>query len=169
MTSDLSKLRIDKGGDAAPGKAWKRRLKRAAMAASIICALIAAYLAFPASHAVQAGKAAMAYPSRALTLLSASGYVVADRKASLATKATAKLIWIGVEEGSRAKKGDVVARLENEDVTASLDQAAAQLENARHRIAEAAAELTDATTGNVILNRHTGVHQGQAATTHRSH
>jgi RND family efflux transporter MFP subunit len=144
MTSDLSKLRIDKGGETAPGKSGKKRLRRAAIIAAIVCALIAAYLAFPSSHAVEAGKAAMAYPSRALTLLSASGYVVADRKASLATKATAKLIWIGVEEGSRAKKGDVVARLENDDVAASLAQAEAQLENARRRIDEATAEMTDA-------------------------
>jgi len=144
MTSDLSKLRIEKSAAASPGGGGKKRLRRAAIIAAIVCALIAAYLAFPSAHAVEAGKAAMAYPSRGLTLLSASGYVVADRKASLATKATAKLIWIGVEEGSRAKKGDVVARLENEDVTASLAQAEAQLENARRRIDEATAEVTDA-------------------------
>jgi RND family efflux transporter MFP subunit len=144
MTSDLSKLRIEKTA-ATPGAAGRKRLRRAFVVLAVIAGLAAAFFLYPSSHTVEAGKAAMSYPSRALTLLSASGYVVADRKASLATKATAKLIWIGVEEGSRAKKGDVVARLENEDVTASLDQAAAQLENARHRISEAAAELTDAT------------------------
>lgn len=145
MTSDLSKLRIDKGGETAPGKGGKRRLRRAAVIAAIVCALIAAYLAFPSSHAVTAGKAAMTYPSRALTLLTASGYVVADRKASLATKATARLVWIGVEEGSRGKAGEIVARLENEDVAAALAQAQAQFETAGHRIAEARAEVTDAT------------------------
>lgn len=55
----------------------------------------------------------------------------------------------------------MVARLENEDVTASLDQAAAQLENARHRISEAAAELTDATLHHTRMSHL--VHNGYVA------
>lgn len=143
MTSDLSKLRIDKGGSAtATGR--KRRPGRLIAAGLAIVALVGGYLFFPSSHTVEAGKAAMTYPSRALTVLSASGYVVADRKASLATKATARLVWIGVEEGSTARQGDIVARLENEDVAAALERAEAQLGTARHHISEATADLTDA-------------------------
>jgi len=161
MTSDLTKLRIEKSGPAAPGARGRRRIRRVILALASILTLAAAYVFFPSSHTVEAGKAAMAYPSRALTLLSASGYVVADRKASLATKATARLVWIGVEEGSTVKRGDIVARLENEDVTAALDQAAAQLENAGHRIAEARAELTDADLHHGRMSRL--VHNGYVA------
>jgi RND family efflux transporter MFP subunit len=153
MTSDLSKLRIDKSDAAAPTRRKKRRT-RLVVAILLAAGLLAALLfLFPSSHTVEAGKAAMAYPSRALTLLTASGYVVADRKASLATKATARLIWIGVEEGSTAKRGDVVARLENEDVAAALERAAAQLETARHRIAETEAEVTDAALHHTRMSR----------------
>ncbi len=171
MTSDLSKLRIDKGGSAeAVGK--KRRIGRLVAVGLVVVALVGGYLFFPSSHTVEAGKAAMTFPSRALTVLSASGYVVADRKASLATKATARLVWIGVEEGSRAKQGDIVARLENEDVTAALDRAEAQLETARHRISEANAELTDARLhhgrmSRLVKNDHVARSEHDSATARR--
>ncbi|QLA19599.1 efflux RND transporter periplasmic adaptor subunit [Desulfolutivibrio sulfoxidireducens] len=153
MTSDLDKLRIDKSGKSAQARGGKSRIRLAA-AILVAAAIVAAFFAFsPSSHTVEAGKAAMAYPSRALTLLTASGYVVAERKASLATKATARLVWIGVEEGSTAKRGDIVARLENEDVTAALERAVAQLETARHRISEARAEVTDAALHHTRMSR----------------
>ena len=66
------------------------------------------------------------YPSQGLTLLNASGYVVAQRKSALASKVTGRLIWLGVEEGSRIKKGEVIARLESEDVEAAEKQAAGE-------------------------------------------
>ena len=44
------------------------------------------------------------YPYQAQTLLNSSGYVVAQRKASLSSKATGRLEWLGVVEGSRVKK-----------------------------------------------------------------
>ena len=41
-----------------------------------------------------------AYPSQAFSLLNATGYVVAQRKAAVASKATGRVEWLGVEEGS---------------------------------------------------------------------
>jgi RND family efflux transporter MFP subunit len=71
--------------------------------------------------------------------------VVAQRKAAVASKATGRLEWLGVEEGSKVKKGDVIARLEGRDVAASRDQAAANLDNARSALEQSNAELNDAT------------------------
>jgi RND family efflux transporter MFP subunit len=71
--------------------------------------------------------------------------VVAQRKASVAPKTTGSLEWIGVEEGSRVKAGEIIARLENRDVTAARDQASANLANARALLTQARAELEDAT------------------------
>jgi HlyD family secretion protein len=85
------------------------------------------------------------YPSAGLTLLNASGYVVAQRKSALASKVTGRLVWLGVEEGSRIKKGDVIARLESEDVEAAERQARGNLNNARANLDSAKAELSDAT------------------------
>ena len=60
------------------------------------------------------------YPYQVQTLLNSSGYVVAQRKASLSSKATGRLEWLGVVEGSRVKKGDLIALIESDDLKAKL-------------------------------------------------
>jgi multidrug efflux pump subunit AcrA (membrane-fusion protein) len=84
------------------------------------------------------------YPSQSFTLLNASGYVVAQRKAAVASKITAQLLEINVEEGSRVKKGDIIARLEGADAAAAREQARANLSVSRYSLAQARAELEDA-------------------------
>jgi RND family efflux transporter MFP subunit len=76
--------------------------------------------------------------------LNASGYVVAQRKAAVSSKATGTLVWLGVEEGSVVKQGQLLARLENNDVTASRDQAEANLKAARDTLVQAQVEEKDA-------------------------
>ncbi len=88
----------------------------------------------------------MAYPSQTFTVLNATGYVVAQRKAAVASKATGRLVWLGVQEGSRVKKGDIIARLEDLDVKAAREQASANVQVARANLAQAQAELQDAET-----------------------
>jgi RND family efflux transporter MFP subunit len=66
-------------------------------------------------------------PSQSNAVLTASGYVVAQRKAAVASKGTGKLVYLGVVEGDRVKKNQIIARLEDSDVHASLDQARANL------------------------------------------
>jgi RND family efflux transporter MFP subunit len=84
------------------------------------------------------------YPTQTFTLLNASGYVVAQRKAAVAAKTTGRLEWLGVEEGSRVTAGQVLARLENRDSLAARDQATAALATARANLEQSRAELVDA-------------------------
>ena len=84
------------------------------------------------------------YPSQTFTVLNASGYVVAQRKAAVASKITGRLISLSVEEGSRVRTGEVIARLENEDSLAALNRAQANVALARSNLAQAKAELEDA-------------------------
>ncbi len=84
------------------------------------------------------------YPSQTVTVLNASGYVVAQRKAAVASKITGRLISLSVEEGSRVKKGEVIAGLENEDSQSALDRAQANVSLARSNLDQAKAELEDA-------------------------
>ncbi len=84
------------------------------------------------------------YPSQAISRLNASGYVVAQRKAAVASKVTGRLVSLMVEEGSRVKEGQVIARLENEDVLAARDQAEANLKVAQANLEGAQAELEEA-------------------------
>jgi RND family efflux transporter MFP subunit len=85
------------------------------------------------------------YPSQTFTVLNASGYVVAQRKSALASKVTGRLVWLGVEEGNRVKKDQIIARLESDDVTAAKNQAEANVNAARFNLDSAKAELLDAT------------------------
>ncbi|HEX9445084.1 MAG TPA: efflux RND transporter periplasmic adaptor subunit, partial [Candidatus Binatia bacterium] len=69
--------------------------------------------------------------------LTASGYVVARRKAAVASKGTGQLVYLGVQEGDTVKKGQVIARLEDKDVLATLGRA-------RENFHMAEADLNDA-------------------------
>ncbi|MFP3617473.1 biotin/lipoyl-binding protein, partial [Paraburkholderia sp. SIMBA_050] len=64
-----------------------------------------------------------AYPYQNDTQLNATGYVVPQRKAAVASKGQGRVEWLGVLEGTRVKKGEIIARLESRDVEASLAQA----------------------------------------------
>jgi RND family efflux transporter MFP subunit len=79
-----------------------------------------------------------------VSVLNATGRVVAARRASVSSKGTGRLEWLGVQEGQIVKEGDVIARLENRDVAAQREQAAAQVQAARANLAQGMAELEDA-------------------------
>jgi HlyD family secretion protein len=90
-----------------------------------------------AAQVVQTTPVVQAFPSQTLSVLNASGYVVAQRKASLSSKATGRLEWLDVAEGSAVKKGQVIARLESRDTRAQLEQSQAQVRLAVAELAEA--------------------------------
>ena len=148
---DLSKLTIDKSKAAFRPARGKKVLYLVFL---ILALLTAGFLyrmgIFTPPVQVQLANVTQVYPSQAYTVLTASGYVVPQRKSALASKVTGRLVWLGVEEGNRVKKGDVVARLESQDVEAAKAQAAANLETARFNLENAGAELADATLN---LNR----------------
>jgi RND family efflux transporter MFP subunit len=60
-------------------------------------------------------------------ILTASGYVVARRKAVVSAKIQGRLAELRVEEGSRVRKGEVIARLEDQDFVATVARARAQV------------------------------------------
>lgn len=93
---------------------------------------------------VETTTVSQAYPSQAYTLLNATGYVVAQRKAAVASKATGRLEWLNVREGSQVKSGEILARLESNDVTAQMQQAAAGVSLARANLEQGEAELREA-------------------------
>ncbi|MEP6607595.1 MAG: efflux RND transporter periplasmic adaptor subunit [Burkholderiaceae bacterium] len=100
-----------------------------------------------APQAVEIVTVAATYPSTSISVLNATGRVVAARRASVSSKGTGRLEWLGVQEGQRVKEGDIIARLENRDVAAQREQAAAQVQVARANLAQGQAELEDAAAG----------------------
>ena len=143
---DLSKLRIDRKPVAANVKRrrWTRQLVYAVVLGAIAVAAFLFYQRALSVIAVEATNVVSAYPSQGFTALNATGYVVAQRKAAVASKATGRLEWLGVQEGSRVKANEVIARLESNDVLASQDQAAAGVNVARANLEQGMAELRDA-------------------------
>lgn len=134
---DLSSLRIDRGSDYKPPRKWWKW----ALAASVLPLLLLGYFLLMRSVspglAVQVGSASTITGSQAQALLTASGYVVAQRRAAVASKATGRLAYLGVVEGDRVKAGQVIARLENEDFAAEVEGAKASLMQTRAESTEA--------------------------------
>ncbi len=84
---------------------------------------------------VKVSTAIITSASESNAILNASGYVVAQRKAAVASKGMGRLVFLGVVEGDKVKKDQIIARLEDNDIKAQLDQMKANL-----RFAEADAK-----------------------------
>ena len=146
VNKDISKLKIDKS-DAIQYRRVRRKLslKIAAFIFAFVIGFILYRLVFNPVVEVKVSTVSQVYPSQTFTLLNASGYVVAQRKAAVASKITGRLEWLGVEEGSKVKKGQVIAKLEGEDAAAARDLAIANLDNAMFNLDMIKAEINDAT------------------------
>ncbi len=125
---------------AARRRPWILWIVIAAAAAAIVLYLFQAGLLTSATNVRTAG-ADWVYPSQVITQFNASGYVVAQRKASVASKGTGRIVYLGVQEGSRVKEGDVIARLDSDDLKAEKAQAEAQLVVAKFDLTRAETEL----------------------------
>jgi HlyD family secretion protein len=143
---DLSKLAIDRGAGAGMVRRRRRWLNPWVLLLAIAAIIAAAYVlrSRTAPPVVEVAGATTAYPSQTFTVLNATGRVAAYRKAAVSTKATGRLEWLGVQEGSRVKAGQVIARLENLDVSAARDSAVAGTNAARANLQQGMAELRDA-------------------------
>ena len=142
---DLNKLTIDKERYATSGRSG-RGMRFWVIVALIVILLVGGIWRWIVNRSVEVEVAtvSLVYPSQTFSLLNASGYVVAQRKSAVSSKATGRLEWLGVEEGSVVRRGELLARLENRDVAASKDQAAANLAVARDQLEQALVEQKDA-------------------------
>ncbi len=144
---DLSKLTLNKN---APREALAARRRKRWIKWAVVSVLTIAVVGFFASKRanapaeVEIGSVTTAYPTQGFTLLNATGRVVAARKASVSTKATGRLEFLGVQEGTPVKAGQIIARIEALDVNATKDQARAGAQAARANLEQGRAELIDA-------------------------
>jgi HlyD family secretion protein len=141
----LSRLSIERG--ATPLRRRRPLWKRWWVWLPVIgvIALVGAFIAQRGRPTVvEMATVAAAYPSQSIALLNATGRVSAARRASVASKATGRLEWLGVEEAQHVKEGEVIARVENRDMAASREQAAAGVSAAKANLVQGEAELADA-------------------------
>jgi RND family efflux transporter MFP subunit len=138
---DLQRLRIDR--DAGPRRPW--------LLWTVLALLVAAAVAiYPRGRAYVAGRRApevelaratqvvtAAGGSTDLPVLVASGYVVARHSSDVGVKTGGRLAHLKFEEGTRVRKGEVMAEIEHADIDA-------QLEASRRAVAESDAQLAQA-------------------------
>lgn len=139
--ADLNTLRINRTEINRPPDRNKKIITRVVVT---IILLLAAFIAYryvssllDKKEEVKLTTVSLQPGSYSTAVLNASGYVVAQRKAAVASKGTGRLVYLGVVEGDVVRKDQIIARLEDNDIKAQLDQAKANL-----KLAEA--DLKDA-------------------------
>ena len=78
------------------------------------------------------------------SVLNASGYVTARRRATVSSKVTGKVIEVNVEEGMAVREGQVLARLDDSTLQAGITLARAQLQATRLAVPEIEVRLAEA-------------------------
>ena len=138
---DLSSLRINRTEEKRPPDRTKKIVTR--IVGSVLL-LVLAFIVYSYVNSLLDKKEEVKLTTVTLqtgayssAVLNASGYVVAQRKAAVASKGTGRLVFLGVVEGDQVRRDQIIARLEDNDIKAQLDQAKANL-----KLAEA--DLKDA-------------------------
>ena len=139
--STLQQLKIDRQSQASNKKSFSYGRWLIIL---LIALAILAYLFKPSTQEVQLSSVVTTYPSQQYAQLSASGYVVAQRRAAVASKATGRLIWLNVREGSKVKQGEIIAKLDASDVQAAMAAVQANIRQAEAGVAQANVELVNA-------------------------
>jgi len=105
---------------------------------------VLAWLLSPKVTPVQTTAVVTATASQQHVLLTASGYVVAQRRAAVASKATGRLVELHVREGSAVRQGELIARIDASDVQAAIVAAEAAVRQAEAGVRQAEVELANA-------------------------
>jgi RND family efflux transporter MFP subunit len=136
--ADLNALKIDRSLKDDPTFNKKKIIY---ISIAFIAVLLIGYIILTSSGfstvKVTTTTASLQKPGQTAASLTASGYVVAQRKAAIASKGTGRLVYLGVVEGDQVKKNQIIGRLEDNDIKAQLLQAKANLQLQE-------ADLTDA-------------------------
>lgn len=138
--TSLKQLKIDRNSpQTAKRKSWGKWI-----IIVIVIGVAGAFAFQPRAQNVQVSSVVTTYPSQQYAQLSASGYVVAQRRAAVASKATGRLIWLNVREGSKVKQGEIIAKLDASDVQAAMAAVQANIRQAEAGVAQANVELVNA-------------------------
>lgn len=132
-SSLLNQMRIDRSHDNDPEPRLPRWIW--GLVAVVIAVAVASWFFFSGPggipvHAVVA-TAAAGGSAHGGSLLDASGYVVARREATVSSKITGKVREVMIEEGQHVAANEVIARLDDSNAQAALNQAKASLASAQ--------------------------------------
>ena len=140
LDSELEGLRIERAPQPDPGK--RPRTWWIIVAASVaitVTAVITGYEFHDSGPLVEVTRVMAAQNSTGddnTVVLNATGYIVAHHEIQVASKVSGKVAWIGVDEGSAVKKGEVLVRLEDTEYRAQVEQAKGNLANLEAKLLE---------------------------------
>ena len=130
--ADLSALRIHREPEHRPGgtRGWL-------LLAAILVVAVGAAAYVVAGRGLRPTKvevvtAAVVTEGQATTVLTATGYVEAERKADLSPKITSRITQLNVTEGTHVRKDEIIAKLDSTDLDAQLAEAQANWVNAEN-------------------------------------
>jgi RND family efflux transporter, MFP subunit len=157
----LKQLKIDKSHKEAPGAPppWGRIAAIGGVVLVLLAIAVGAW-AFFGKRPIEVQTATAVAPSAAGdagAVLQATGYVTARRQATVSAQITGTLTEVLIEEGDRVAKGQVLARLEDNALRASLASAQANAAAAHATVAQSEAQLEqalrDATRQEALVGR----------------
>jgi len=163
LSSDLASLKIDRGAPA-PSRSWAGPVTWIAIVAALAAGGRWAYPMLEAElfkTEVKTAAIVEVSPSLALTSLTATGYVVAERRSKVGSNMPGRIAKLLVKEGSAVKAGEVLVELDAADQRTNVAAAQARVMSAQAKVALARANLRETT---VQLERQRAL-LAQAATT----
>lgn len=149
----LNQLRIDRTTDVTDDDVSTRRWILIGVSVVLVAALAVGgwYFTRPSGVAVQAavakevtGSTAGGGGSAGASMLDASGYIVARRQATVASKTIGRVVEVAIEEGQRVEKDQIIARLDDSNLRAGFEQARAQLSQAEANLRMSQVAFEDA-------------------------
>jgi RND family efflux transporter MFP subunit len=143
LKQDLAALRLEREPVAPTSRRW---VGWVLLAAVLVAAAGAAWWWFTRERPIEVETAAVTQRQAGAqaSVLNATGYVTARRRATVSSKITGKVVQVNVEEGMAVREGQVLARLDDETQRAAVALAEAQAEAARRNVNESEVRLTEA-------------------------
>ena len=124
----IHELRIDRSDREETGTAQRKWWLPAGVA--VVVAAAAAVILFTRNSAIEVSEATAVAASASAAptaILQATGYVTAEREATVSSQIQGQLSQVYVQEGEHVQRGKILARLDDSTQRATLAQASAQL------------------------------------------
>jgi len=162
LKDDLAALRLEREPDSGTGRRWAGWLVLVVLLAA---AGGGAWWWFSRERPIEVEIATVSsrQAGAQATVLNASGYVTARRRATVSSKITGKVVQINIEEGMTVTEGQIVARLDDETQRAVVSLAQAQAEAARRNVTESEVRLEEAKITLARVSKLVGVGYSTAA------
>jgi HlyD family secretion protein len=163
LTSDLASLKIDRTPEGPKSRTLPRVLAWIAVLGAVVGFIVWVSPRIGAQFfktEVQTSSIVEVSPSLAVTTLTATGYVIAERRSKVGAEVTGKIARLYVREGSQVKQGELLVELDAADQKSKVAISEARVGAAEAKVASTQARLAEL---RVQLERQRGLLAQNAA------